>query len=157
RKTRSQALKQQKDQPVVVATDVFQRVVFGMDHPYGRPVAGTIQGVESVTRDDLLRCYDQLYRPNNAVLIAVGDVSEQDLIPRLERVFGGWKTQPVPPAATAAPARPAAKPMTIYLVDKPGAAQSEIRMGSAGASRTNPDYYALQVLSTLLGGQFTSR
>jgi len=157
RKTRSQALKQQKDQPVVVATDVFQRVVFGMDHPYGRPVAGTIQGVESVTRDDLLRCYDQLYRPNNAVLIAVGDVSEQDLIPRLERVFGGWKTQPVPPAATAAPARPAAKPMTIYLVDKPGAAQSEIRMGSAGASRTNPDYYALQVLNTLLGGQFTSR
>jgi zinc protease len=43
RKTRSQALKQQKDQPVVVATDVFQRVVFGMDHPYGRPVAGTIK------------------------------------------------------------------------------------------------------------------
>lgn len=157
RKARVQALKQQKDQPVVVATDVFQRVVFGMDHPYGRPVGGTPLSVEGVTRDDLLRCYEQVYRPNNAVLIAVGDVTEQDLMPRLERVFGAWKTKPVPPAATAAPSRPGGKPLAIYLVDKPGAAQSEIRVGHAGASRTNPDFYALQVLNTMLGGQFTSR
>ena len=57
-----------------------------------------------------------------------------------------------------APARPAAKPMAVYLVDKPGAAQSEIRIGHAGAARTvDPDYYALQVCMTALGGQFTSR
>jgi predicted Zn-dependent peptidase len=158
RKARLQALKQQKDQPVAVATDVFQRVVYGMDHPYGRPVAGTLAGVESVTRDDLVHFYDQIYHPNNAVLIAVGDVSEQELMPVLERVFGSWKTQPVPPVAAMAPARPSGKPLAIYLIDKPGAAQSEIRIGHAGTSRTTtPDYYALQVLNLLLGGQFTSR
>src|SRR5262249_53320599 len=90
--------------------------------------------------------------------IAVGDLTEQDLMPRLERVFGPWETQPVPAAAAGAPARPAARPLGIYLVDKPGAAQSEIRIGHARASRsTNPDYHALQVLNLLLGGQFTSR
>ncbi|HET9327835.1 MAG TPA: pitrilysin family protein [Candidatus Eisenbacteria bacterium] len=157
RKARLQSLKQQKDQPVVVATDVFHRVVFGMDHPYGRPVSGTVPSVEGISRDDLLRCYDQVYRPNNAVLIAVGDITEQELLPRLERVFGSWKTQPVPPAAATAPARPKVLPLTVYLVDKPGAAQSEIRMGQVGASRTSPDYYALQVLNLMLGGQFTSR
>ena len=157
RKARLQSLKQQKDQPVVVATDVFQRVVFGMDHPYGRPAVGTVASVEGIVRDDLLKMYDQVYRPNNAVLIAIGDLTEQDLMAQLERVFGGWKPKPVPPAATTAPARPSSKPLTIYLVDKPGAAQSEIRVGHAGASRTNPDYYALQVLNTMLGGQFTSR
>jgi predicted Zn-dependent peptidase len=157
RKARLQSLKQLKDQPVVVATDVFQRVVFGMDHPYGRPAVGTVASVEGIVRDDLLKMYDQVYRPNNAVLIAVGDLTEQDLMAQLERVFGGWKPKPVPPAATTAPARPSSKPLTIYLVDKPGAAQSEIRVGHAGASRTNPDYYALQVLNTMLGGQFTSR
>ncbi len=158
RKSRMQALKQQKDQPVAVANNVFQRVVYGMDHPYGRPVAGTLTSVETVTRDDLLHFYDQVYRPNNAVLIAVGDVSEQDLMPRLQRVFGSWKTQPVPATAAAAPARPPGHPLGVYLVDKPGAAQSEIRIGHAGAARsTAPDYYALQVLNLLLGGQFTSR
>ncbi|TMQ69141.1 MAG: insulinase family protein [Candidatus Eisenbacteria bacterium] len=158
RAARLQALKQQKDQPVIVATNVFQRVVYGMEHPYGRPVSGTIASVQSVTHDDLVHFYDQVYRPNNAVLIAVGDVSEQDLMPRLERVFGGWKTQPVPAAASAAPPRPAPRPLGVYLVDKPGAAQSEIRVGHAGAARsTTPDYDALQVLNLLLGGQFTSR
>jgi predicted Zn-dependent peptidase len=158
RTARIQSLKQQKDQPVVVATNVFHRVVFGMDHPYGRPVAGTLASVETVTRDDLVRFYEQVYHPNNALLIAVGDVSEQDLLPRLERAFGAWKKGDVPAAAAAAPARPAGKPIAVYLVDKPGAAQSEIRIGHAGAARTTtPDYYALQVLNLLLGGQFTSR
>lgn len=158
RKSRLQALKQQRDQPTVVATDVFQRVVYGLEHPYGRPVAGTIASVEGITRDDIAGFHQRAYRPNNAVLIAVGDVSEQDLVPRLERVFGSWKAQPVPAEAASAPARPPGRPLGVYLVDKPGAAQSEIRIGHAGAARTtSPDYYALQVLNLLLGGQFTSR
>jgi zinc protease len=158
RAARLQALKQQKDQPVVVATNVFQRVVYGMGHPYGRPVAGTIASVESITRDDVVRFYDAVYHPNNALLIAVGDVSEQDLLPRLEKAFGAWKRAEIPAAAATPPPRPPAQPIAVYLVDKPGAAQSEIRMGHAGAARTTtPDYYALQVMNLLLGGQFTSR
>jgi zinc protease len=158
RKARLQALKQQRDQPTTVATQVFQRVVYGEEHPYGRPVPGTVASVEGITRSDLATFHDRFYRPNSAVLIAVGDVNEKDLVPRLERAFAGWKAQPVPDEVKTAPGRPPGQPMAVYLIDKPGAAQSEVRIGQVGAARTtSPDYYVLQVLNVLLGGQFTSR
>jgi zinc protease len=158
RKSRLQSLKQQRDLPAVVATQTFDRVVYGEDHPYGRPAAGTLASIEAIRRDDLLDFYQRYYRPNNAVLIVVGDVDEKTLPAQIERALGGWKPQPVPDDTRSAPPRPAGRERTVYLVDKPGAAQSEIRIGHAGAARTTtPDYYALQVMNTLLGGQFTSR
>lgn len=158
RKSRLQSLKQQKDVATAIADRVFNRVVYGADHPYGRPSAGTLASVESITREDIVSFYDRYYRPNNAVLIVVGDVSAQQLLPQLERALSGWAAKPVPPEAAVAPGRPAARPMAVYLVDKPNAAQSEIRIGLAGAARTvDPDFYALQVCMTALGGQFTSR
>ena len=76
--------------------------------------------------------------------------------PKLEKAFGGWKNA----AAPHAPALPAAAqhgPRQIYLVDKPGAPQSQIRIGWIGVARNTPDYFALDVLNTILGGSFTSR
>jgi predicted Zn-dependent peptidase len=158
RKSRLQGLKQQKDVATTVADRVFNQVVYGEDHPYGHPSNGTLASVQAITRDDILGFYDRYYRPNNAVLIAVGDVTVDQIVPTLERAFAGWNSKPIPADAAAAPARPAAKPTAVYLVDKPNAAQSEIRIGLPGAARTaGPDYYALQVLNTALGGQFTSR
>jgi zinc protease len=117
-----------------------------------------LASVEAITRDDITSFYDRYYRPNNAVLIVVGDVSAQQILPKLERALAGWTAKPVPAEAAAAPSRPDSKPMAVYLVDKPNAAQSEVRIGHVGAARTvNPDYYALQVCMTALGGQFTSR
>ena len=158
RKSRLQALKQQRDQATIVASLNFNRVVYGEQHPYGRPASGTLASVDSIQRDDLVRHYQRYYRPNNAELIVVGDVDEKTLRPTLERALGAWKAEPVPAEAGAVPQRPAARPTAVVLIDKPGAAQSEIRIGHAGAPRTTtPDYYALQVMNTLLGGQFTSR
>jgi predicted Zn-dependent peptidase len=158
RKSRLQSLKQQRDVATAVADRVFMQVVYGEDHPYGRPNAGTLASVEAVTRDDITSFYERYYRPNNAVLIVVGDVTPQQLVPKLERALAGWTAQPIPAEAATAPARPAAKTMAVYLVDKPNAAQSEVRIGHAGAARTvDPDFYALQVCMTALGGQFTSR
>jgi predicted Zn-dependent peptidase len=156
RKSRLQSLKQQRDVAAAVADKVFNLVVYGEDHPYGRPAPGTPGSVEAVTRDDVTAFYERHYRPNNAVLIVVGDVTAKQLLPKLERALAGWSSKPAP--ADAAPARPPARPLAVYLVDKPNAAQSEIRIGHAGAPRTvDPDYYALQVCMTALGGQFTSR
>jgi zinc protease len=156
RKSRLQALRQQRDQPVTVANLAFQRVVYGIDHAYGRPLQGTVSTVEGIAREELRSFHQRFYVPQNAVLVVVGDVSEADLVPRLERAFAGWNGEGVTP--TPFPVRPAARGAGVYLVDKPGAAQSEIRIGHPGAPRTTtPDYYALQVLNTLLGGQFTSR
>jgi predicted Zn-dependent peptidase len=158
RKSRLQSLKQQKDVAAGIADRVFNHVVYGENHPYGRPSSGTIPSVEAITRDDITSFYGRFYRPNNAVLIVVGDVTPQQLLPKLEQALAGWESGPVPAEAAAAPARPDAKPMAVYLVDKPNAAQSEVRIGHAGAARSvDPDYYALQVCMTALGGQFTSR
>jgi predicted Zn-dependent peptidase len=158
RKARLQSLKQQKDVATAVADRVFNQVVFGEAHPYGRPPGGTLESVAAITRDDITSYYERFYRPNNAVLIVVGDVTPQQLLPKLETALAAWTPGNVPAEAAAVPVRPASKPMAVYLVDKPNAAQSEIRIGHVGAARSvDPDYYALQVGITALGGQFTSR
>jgi len=100
--------------------------------------------------------YDAYYRPNNATLIVVGDLAADDVERRARALFGGWSRRPVPdtryPQLSNVPAAP-----TIYLVDKPGAPQSSIRIGNIGVPRSPSDYFALQVMNTILGGSFTSR
>lgn len=158
RKSRLQSLRQQKDQPTTIAANTFAARVYGADHPYGRPGNGTPQTIEGIAREDIASFYTTYYRPNNAVLVIVGDLSADEALALATKAFGTWEKGTIPAAAAAIPARPAARPATVYLVDKPGAAQSEIRIGHPGAARsTDPDYYALQVLNTILGGQFSSR
>lgn len=158
RKSRLQALRQQKDQPTVIASQTFARRVYGDAHPYGRPGNGTPTTIAAVTREDIAGFYQRFYRPNNAIMVIVGDVTAEEGMRYAERAFGGWEKGTLPPEATAVPARPAARPTAVYLVDKPGAAQSEIRIGHPGAARsTDPDFYALQVMNVILGGQFSSR
>jgi predicted Zn-dependent peptidase len=158
RKSRLQGLKQQRDVATATADRVFNLVVNGEDHPYGHPAGGTLEGVQAVTHDEILSFYDRYYRPGNSTLVVVGDVTPEEILPKLEQALGTWVDKPVPAAAREVPARPAAKPTAVYLVDKPNAAQSEIRIGLPGAPRgSGPDYYALQILNTVLGGQFTSR
>lgn len=158
RKSRLQSLRQQKDQPTVIATQAFERKVYGDAHPYGRPGNGTPATVAALTRDDVAGFYRRFYLPNNAILVIVGDLTAEEAMGYAELAFGKWEKGTVPAEAAAVPARPAARPAAVYLVDKPGAAQSEIRIGHPGAARsTDPDYYALQVMNVILGGQFSSR
>ncbi|HEY6784611.1 MAG TPA: pitrilysin family protein [Gemmatimonadales bacterium] len=151
---RSQIL-QQRDNPVAMAGVAFPAIVFGAAHPYGRPLAGTDSSVERLTRDRVAAFYSAYYRPENAKVLVVGDITPEEARTMLAARFGAWAGAPVaaPPAATA----PAAGPRTIYVIDKPGAAQSVIRIGQAGVARSTPDYFVLQVLNTILGGSFTSR
>src|SRR5207249_1335665 len=99
--------------------------------------------------------YRAAYRPNAARLLVVGDVTLVEVRRLLAARLGAWEQGPVPAVPEATPPVPAAR--TVYLVDKPGAAQSVIRIGHVGVARTTPDYFALQVLNTILGGAFTSR
>ena len=157
RKSRLQGLRQQKDQPGTIASQLFSRTVYGAEHPYGHPANGTLASIGALTRDDVAGFYSRYYRPNNAVLIVVGDVTPAEASALATRAFAGWQRAAVPKDAEAIPARPAPQKTAILLVDKPGAAQSEIRIGHPGVSRTSPDYYAIQVLNAALGGQFASR
>jgi predicted Zn-dependent peptidase len=105
---------------------------------------------------DLKTFYATYYQPQHAHLLVVGDVRSAEMLPKLEKAFGGWKNAPAakPPEVPAATQHGARQ---IYLVDKPGAAQSQIRIGWVGVPRSSPDYYVLDVLNTVLGGSFSSR
>jgi predicted Zn-dependent peptidase len=150
------SLSQALDQPTTLATRHFNRQVYGFEHPLGRPVDGTPTSVEAFTPAALRAFHRARYRPGSAHLVAAGDVDTERLVAALERAFAGWTWGEAPRAEP--PAAPAALPATrVYLIDKPGAAQSEVRIGHVGVTRDDPDYIPLLVLNTILGGQFSSR
>jgi zinc protease len=148
---------QARDNPATVASLAFPRLLFGTSHRYGMSEAGTPDSVKALTEPDLRAFYTAQYRPDRAELIVVGDVTTAVVMPLLDRAFGGWRAtgevtarQPLPEVR-----QPAAR--RVVLVDKPGAAQSQIRIGWIGVPRSTPDYFPLTVANTILGGSFTSR
>ena len=155
RKERLTELIQLQDRPPEIADRAYASILYGERHPYGRPLTGTEAAIKRITREDVRRFYRTHFRPNNATLIAVGDVTP-DLIERhAERLFGAWPRGPLP--RTAFPEPPPRGATTIYLIDKPGAPQSSVRIGAVGVPRSTRDYFAIQVMNTMLGGSFTSR
>lgn len=148
-------LLQQQDEPRVVAGRAFVRELYGDAHPYGAPVPGTRETVQAMDLDTVVAFYREHYRPNNAYLVVVGDVEPGTLLPLLERAFGAWEPASVPEVRLPEP--PPNGEARIVLVDRPGAAQSEIRVGHIGPSRDTPDYFPLTLLNAVLGGAFTSR
>lgn len=155
RELRRTQLIQQRDEPTLVANVAFPAIVYGAAHPYGRPLAGNDSSVAGLSRDRVTAFYNTYYRPNSARLLVVGDVTLEEARQLVTARFGAWARGTAPAAAAAA--APATAPRTIYLIDKPGAAQSVVRIGHVGPARDTPDYFALQVLNTILGGAFTSR
>ena len=154
RDERITALTRAKDEPGAIAANAFQALVYGAAHPYGR--FATVQATRTLDRDRVTAFHHAAYRPENATLILVGDV-DPSMQPMVERAFGGWRDMAGASAVEGSLDAPQIGTTTIYLVDKPGAAQSEIRIGHPGVARNTPDFFALQVLNTLLGGSFTSR
>ncbi|HEY0776542.1 MAG TPA: pitrilysin family protein [Gemmatirosa sp.] len=158
RTQRLTGLLQLRDRGPSIANRAFAQAVFGAGHPYGRPSDGTEASTRALTRDDVQRFYANAWRPDNATLVVVGDVTPEDVARRAERAFGAWRAPAgVTLAAPIAPAAPAPGAARVVLIDKPGAPQSSVRIGMPSASRATPDYFPLVVLNTVLGGSFTSR
>jgi zinc protease len=144
------------DQPAPIASALFDRVVFGEEHPYGR--FGLVESaLREIGLEDLRRFHDRHFRPAYATLVVVGAVDRAMAERELEAVFGRWAAGDPPGRPGHQPRAPALTGRTIYLVDMPGAVQSVVRMGRVAAARATEDFYALQVLNTILGGSFTSR
>ncbi|MBI5471626.1 MAG: insulinase family protein [Ignavibacteriae bacterium] len=156
RTERLTTLLQWHDEPRVIGSTLFNRILFGMAHPYGPPTMGNEQTLRGFTVDQLRQFYQSQFRPDNATLIIVGDVTPSELKPKLDALLASWKSG----APLVKPTWPAAKQVEarkISIVDKPGAAQSVIRIGRIGVARTTEDYYAITVMNTILGASFTSR
>ncbi len=151
------SLLQARDNPATVASLSFPRLLFGPSHRYGTAEVGTPESVKALVEQDLRAFYVAHYRPDRAELIVVGDVTPAAVMPLLERAFGGWKPEGTAPAQQALPEVRQPAERRVVLVDKPGAAQSQIRIGWVGVPRSSPDYFPLTVGNTILGGSFTSR
>ena len=157
RKERLTGLLQARDNPAALIGLAFPRVIYGPTHRYGTSANGLPQQIEAFTVADLQSFYRAHYRPDNATILVVGDVTPATLMPLLEKQFGGWKAEGMAPLVAEVPMAPQLKSRQIYIVDKPEAAQSQIRIGWVGVARSTADYAALEVLNTILGGSFTSR
>jgi zinc protease len=149
------SLIQQRDRAATIASLAYNRIIYGDAHPYGINSAGSEESLTKISLDDLKSFYTSYYRPNNATLIVVGDAKLKPLVQKLEKLFAGWKSAPVTPVKLTPPA-PLTK-RTVYLIDKPGAPQSEIRIGFPAVARNTPDFFAITVMNRVLGGQFSSR
>jgi len=148
------ALVQARDQTGAIASRVFPRLVYGDAHPYGQNI--TEATLEAITRDDVVAFHRAYFRPGQALVTVVGDVHAAGAKAAIEKALAAWPRGGEKPVFQY-PAVAAPRASTIYLVDKPGAAQSTFAIGTTGPPRSTSDYYALQVMNTILGGMFQSR
>ena len=154
RNDRLTRLLQQRDAPTALAAKIFNRVVYGTDHPYGYIELGTEESLKAITRDDLVRFWQAGYVPENAALAVAGAITMNELRELAEKHFGAWQ------GTSERLERPEVKDSVeprIVVVDRPGSPQTALRMGHVGVPRAHPDYVALQVMNTTLGGLFSSR
>jgi predicted Zn-dependent peptidase len=153
------ALLQEQDRGPALADRGFTAMVFGLDHPFGRSANGSRETVEAITREDVAAFWRSWYRPNNATLVLVGDLTVPQAEALARRHFGAWERAPLPTLAAYPVPRSRSEPRatTVTIVDRPKAAQSSFRIGGLGVTRGTPDYYPLMVMNTMLGGSFTSR
>lgn len=157
RQLRLTRLVQIRDMPSAIADRAFMQVVYGT-HPYAHMALGTEESLRQLTIETVRMFHARMYHASNATLIASGDIGADEFWQMASDTFGSW-TDGAPEiqddAAIAAP--PSAPIHRLVIVDKPGSAQSEIRIGEVGLSRDTPDYHPLIVLNMILGGQFVSR
>ena len=143
----------QRGQPSFLANERLARVIYG-EHPYS-VVSATPESIVAVSRDDLVNFHRRRFVPNNAVLVAGGDIRREHALARIEELFGAW--EPGETQTAAFPAPPIRERRTLYLVDRPGSAQSNIVIANTAITRTNPDYFPMLVMHTILGANASSR
>ena len=148
------ALVQQRDQPNSIASNVFKKITYGDDHPYGYVVSE--RTLKAITHDDIVAFHQAYFKPGRAIITVTGDINPANVKGIVEKALAAWPTGGERPSFTY-PATLAPKVRTIYLIDKPKAAQSVFSFGTPGPARNTPDYYALSVMNNLLGGLFQSR
>jgi zinc protease len=154
RARRLAALVQQRDDPSRIADQVMLAAIYGQKHPYGHDTLGDEASVTSMTRDQLQSFWRQNFVPNNAALVVAGDITISELRALAEKVFGGWQRGAAAVPALATPSTPQAR---VIIVDKPGSPQTQVRVATVGAPRGTPDFRAMEVMNSALGGQFGSR
>jgi zinc protease len=148
-------LKRMEEEPKQVAQLAFAKKMFGPHHPYAFPPQGTPAALSAISRDDIIQFYQSHYRPNNAALLIVGQISLEESVQLIQSSLKGWDQAPIP-SPTLNQSAVLTGPI-IEKIDRP-ITQANIIWGHLGIARSNPDFYALQVMNYILGGGgFVSR
>lgn len=148
-------LRQMRAQAATLADRAFTRAIYGA-HPYGHPGIGDAVSVGATTAGDIRAFHAGVYRPSATTIVIAGDADLDTARGWAVDAFGDWTDPPVAAALPAA-ALPPASERRVLLVPRPGAPQSELRVGHVSASRATADYHALLLWNAALGGQFVSR
>jgi zinc protease len=151
------SIQREKSQPAQMALRVLPRFLYGPDHAYSNPLtgSGTAEAVSKLTRSDVEKFYKTWFKPNNGTLIVVGDVTMDQIKPKLEPLFAKWETGEVP-KKNIGHVEPPDKPV-LYLMDRPNSIQSMIFAGEVAPPKSDPDDVAIETVNRVLGGAFTSR
>ncbi|MFN0124108.1 MAG: M16 family metallopeptidase [Blastocatellia bacterium] len=146
-------LRLQRAQPGFLTGEMFSRVMYGA-HPAAR-FSLTAEQLQKLNTDMLRQFHAAHYKPDNAILAVVGAVKPADIVARLNKHFGAWKGGSVTAASIPEVADSGAG--KIHLIHRPNSAQINIVLGTQTIKRTDPDYYALEVMNQILGGGASSR
>lgn len=160
RQLRLHRLAQLRDMPGVVAERTFVKLLYG-EHPYGHTPIGAERSLSAMTVDDVRAFHAHAMTPSIATLVAVGDCDHDAICRLAAEAFADWSCAADATGRAAAFAEPVdgdrGTPARLNVVQRPGAPQSELRIGHVAASRHTPDYHALLAVNMVLGGQFVSR
>ncbi len=142
-------LRQNEDNPSARAVDAVLELLYGWEHPYGRPPKGTVIGVESVSRTDMVAFHAARVRPATMALAIVGDVRPEHAVERAMQEFEGWTAEP--PAPATVPAPPSSPGRRTRVMAMPGKTQTDIAYGFTTIRRLDPRYYAYWMMNNVLG------
>ncbi|MDZ7283884.1 insulinase family protein [Sphingomonas sanguinis] len=142
--------------PAQLSAMVADRVVYGA-RPYGQPLSGTPASLKGLTRADLTAAYARSWKPGQATLLLVGDVTPAQAQQVAERYLGNWRAAGTAATTTAKPPEPAFPAPRVIVVDMPDAGQAGVVVARSGIRRADDRYYPLAVANTVLGGGFSSR
>jgi zinc protease len=154
RASRLAALTSDRGNPGVVVSRAGAAALFGPRHPFGYDNSGTEESIKVMSRDDMMNFWRANYVPNNAALVVVGNIPVDEMKTLAEKKFGAWKSGNAARPQIGAPETTRAR---IVIVDRPGAQQTMVRLLQVGVGRATPDYAALEVMNSELGGLFSSR
>jgi zinc protease len=143
------AIRQDQDNPAVVAVEEELALLYPDGHPYGRRVKGTVDTVERIDRNALVRAHHDRFSPPELVVVCVGDVEAARMVEESDKVFGDWKGYPPPPGLVPAPAPIDGRRQVVFpMMNK---AQADIAYGFIAIARRDPSYYAFLLLNNVLG------
>jgi zinc protease len=147
-------LLQQRNEPAAIAGKRFASLLYGTG-AYGNSTVGNTESVARIQHADVRHFYEAHFIPNNTSVVVSGAIDPRQAIDIVTRTFGEWKPGPTPPPPVVQPR--AIDASRIYVIDRPQAVQSEIRVGHLGVARSSEDYFSLSVMNAILGGVFNSR